>query len=358
MRPYILKNKYNFIYCLLWAAVAAVHFFLLSSLYRLPWVPALLDSLVFNILFAVIGLGIRYAAPFLDLKQRLWYELLTQHFTGIVLSILIWITLSNYLLQLFFPNDNIYLSFLNTTRSFRIVIGVFYYTLLNSLFYLMDIYNELQQKLQREAQLSAQLKEAELTMLRSQIRPHFLFNSLNSISALTMSNPARAQEMIIKLSEFMRYSLNFPGEAMSSLEKELSHVTLFLDIEKVRFGDKLFIIYNINPDCFKHPVPAMILQPIIENAVKHGIYESITDTGITINAHHVPPPYGAPHEAQPELSINITNDFDPEASPRKGTGTGLRNVEKRLETVYNRHNLMKTRILNNTYTVELIIPNS
>jgi len=128
-----------------------------------------------------------------------------------------------------------------------------------------EIFNfrELREKSEREERLRSLLKETELSMLRSQIRPHFLFNSLNSISSLTMTNPARAQEMVIKLSEFMRYSLSLSNAMMSSLEKDLYHAGLYLDIEKVRFGEKLVVEEDIDEKALKWQIPAMILQPVL-----------------------------------------------------------------------------------------------
>ena len=111
-------------------------------------------------------------------------------------------------------------------------------------------------------------------MLRSQINPHFLFNSLNSVSSLTITDPDKARMMVIKLSELMRYALSRKDEQPVTLQSELDNLRLYLDIEKVRFGDRLEIEEKIDPGCLRAMLPVMILQPLYENAIKHGVYES------------------------------------------------------------------------------------
>jgi two-component system LytT family sensor kinase len=213
-------------------------------------------------------------------------------------------------------------------------------------YYLLINFRDLKEKNQREAQLTNLLKEAELNMLRSQIRPHFLFNSLNSISALTMTNPEKAQEMVIKLSEFMRYSLNLPDTMISTLEKELYHVELYLDIEKVRFGDRLAFEKTIRDGSLEWHVPVMLLQPLIENSVKYGVYESAEPTLIRLDA-------GLDDEV---LEIRIGNTYDPGAKTRKGTGTGLKNIRARLLNLYGTSSLMKINQTGDYFEVVLRIP--
>jgi LytS/YehU family sensor histidine kinase len=213
-------------------------------------------------------------------------------------------------------------------------------------YYLIINFRELKEKSEREARLTSLLKETELNMLRSQIRPHFLFNSLNSISSLTMTDPTRAQQMVIKLSEFMRYSLSHSNAMMSTLEKDLYHADLYLDIEKVRFGDKLVVEKQIVQEALDSQIPAMILQPLLENSIKHGVYEASGKVVVRLQARI----YGN------TLEMIIGNDVDPEGKPRKGTGTGLRNVEARLLSHYGRRQLMSIDRSERYFQVTLKIP--
>jgi two-component system LytT family sensor kinase len=258
----------------------------------------------------------------------------------------VWMALSRFILNGIFSEDEAYKAFLNETTTFRVISGVLYYSIIVSIYYLIINFRELKVKMARESQLNDMVKDAELKMLRSQIRPHFLFNSLNSISSLTMSNPEKAQEMVVKLSEFMRYSLNYTEEKLISLDKEIYHIQLYLDIEKVRFGKKLVMSYHIPDKCKELKLPALILQPLIENTIKYGLYEATGEIKIKIEANC---------ETQ-FLFIKIGNDFDPDATPKKGTGTGLNNVQKRLETVYSAFDLMKINKQETYFEVEIKIP--
>jgi LytS/YehU family sensor histidine kinase len=261
-------------------------------------------------------------------------------------TIFAWMMTAYLILNSVFTENFFYHTFLKETMSFRIVTGVMFYALLVTVYYLLINFRELKEKSQREAQLTNLLKEAELNMLRSQIRPHFLFNSLNSISSLTMTNPDKAQEMVIKLSEFMRYSLNFPDTMKSTLEKELYHAELYLDIEKVRFGDRLLFEKVIQPESLQWIVPVMILQPLLENSVKYGVYESSETTKIGLETKM----------DEEVLEIRIGNTYDPEANIKKGTGTGLKNIRARLLNLYGTSSLMKISQDNNYFEVILRIP--
>jgi LytS/YehU family sensor histidine kinase len=183
-------------------------------------------------------------------------------------------------------------------------------------------------------------------MLRSQINPHFLFNSLNSVSSLTITNPDKARDMVIKLSDFMRYALSKKDEQPVSLRSELENLRLYLEIEKVRFGDRLSTEENIEEHCLDILMPVMILQPLYENAIKHGVYESTECVNITTNVKC----------RNGFLEIVISNNYDPATTPSKGTGTGLINVSRRLDLVYSKQASLKTTKENGIYTVTLFIP--
>lgn len=197
-----------------------------------------------------------------------------------------------------------------------------------------------------EADLKMRVREAELNMLKAQINPHFLFNALNSISLLTTRDPERAREMIIKLSDYLRYSLRYGEDSMITFREELDNMERYMDIEKIRFGKKLIYIKNISEKSLDKMVPNMILQPVLENAIKHGVYESIQPKHISIKSG----------VQDSELIIVIENEFDPENIPAKGAGIGLRNVTSRLQLLFNRSDLLNFRNYNGIFTVNITIP--
>lgn len=341
-----LKNHLELVYVILWVALSVIHFSLLYFGYGLKMVNALTDSLVFNLIFAVIGTGLWFMVRFSDLRTKSFTELALYHVSGAAVTLLAWMLTGYIILKAIFPGDLSYQAFLRTTLSVRILSGIMLYALLVTFYYLLIYFRELKEKSEREAQLTALLKEAELNMLRSQIRPHFLFNSLNSICSLTMTDPGKAREMVIKLSEFMRYSLNFPDTMMITLEKELYHAGLYLDIEKVRFGERLDFRKKIEPEALAWNVPVMILQPLLENSVKYGVYEASGKSTLRLDA--------AIENA--ELVIRVGNSYDPEAVTKKGTGTGLKNVRSRLLNLYGTATLMKINESADYFEVILRIP--
>jgi len=165
----------------------------------------------------------------------------------------------------------------------RILIGSLFYFLIVSLYYLYIYSVNTKQQLIKESELKALVNEAELRSLRFQINPHFIFNSLNSINALTLSEPSKAGEMTIKLSDYLRTTLAKNETQKNSLREELLAAKLYLEIEKIRFGNKIEYYESIHEACLDHPVPNMLLQPLFENAIKHGVYESIEPVPITLN---------------------------------------------------------------------------
>jgi sensor histidine kinase YesM len=341
-----LKSNSATLYLVPWVTLAVIHFLLLYALYEMDILSAALDSFVFNSIFALIGVGLWFMVRFSDLSSRKMNELVLYHLSGGAVTLLVWIGSGYFILKNILGNDPYYQAFLNNTLTFRIIFGVMVYALLVTIYYLLINFRELREKSRREAQLTGLLKEAELNMLRSQIRPHFLFNSLNSVSSLTMTDPAKAREMVIKLSEFMRYSFSISETALGPLEKELYHVELYLDIEKVRFGKRLALRKTVDPAALSWPVPVMILQPLIENAVKYGVYESSETTEILLEC-----------QATDELlEIKVGNPYDAEARGQRGTGTGLKNIRSRLQNHYGSESLLNISQDNGYFLVTVRIP--
>jgi len=344
---YNQRNKLKYVYGLLWVIVAVAHFFILHLSYSIRAEVAVLDSLLFNGLFALIGAGLWYMVRFTDLNRRKFIELAFYHLSGAAIVLMLWLGPSYGILKFSFADQD-YLNFLNQTLTIRIISGIFYYLGLVSIYYLLINFKELKGQKEKEERLTTLLQEAELNLLRSQIRPHFLFNSLNSISSLTMTDPEKAQEMVIQLSEFMRYSLNSPEQVMSTVEKELEHTQLYLEIEKVRFGNRLSIDKNIEQEAMHWKVPSMLLQPLLENAVKYGVYESLE--AITIKLSIFIEDNG--------LTINVGNPYDDQSQNPAGTGTGLKNIKARLSSIYNQFDLIQIRKSNNYFEVVLKIPHN
>jgi len=192
------------------------------------------------------------------------------------------------------------------------------------------------------------LRNAQLNALKSQINPHFLFNSLNSIASLTITNPEKAHQMIIALSDFMRYSLQKNMEEMVTLDTELQNISLYLSIEKIRFGEKLTYNFEIEETCKYHHLPNLILQPIFENAIKYGVYETSDSVEIKLRATKI----------ENGMNLLIVNNFDPEAVSSRGNGVGLMNVRERLRIIYGSSQLLAAKRNSNEFEVSIDLPNN
>jgi len=203
-----------------------------------------------------------------------------------------------------------------------------------------------QELIERKNEAEKLTKDAELSSLREKLQPHFLFNSLNSISALTLSKPQEARKMVQQLSDFLRGTIK-KNDDFTSLQLELDHLALYLEIEKVRFGNRLNTQILNDKASLQKMIPPMLLQPIVENAIKFGLYDTLESVTIQIEATF----------ENPYLKINITNPFDPEtAHPNKGTGFGLNSTQRRLALLYSRPDLLNTSTAENTFTTTILIP--
>lgn len=255
--------------------------------------------------------------------------------------------LTKFILSKLFSDDTAYLSLLEKADLVRFSIALL---LITCVALVRWIYNSvMQQQVGEERKSSAEklLREAELTGLRQQLQPHFLFNSLNSISALAGSKPEESRKMIQQLSEFLRGTLKKDDQQMRPLKDELAHLQLYLDIEKVRFGHRLKTEIYCDEKTANLLLPPLLLQPIMENAIKFGLYDTIGEITIKLNAK----------AESGNLEIEISNPYDQQtAQPRQGTGFGLSSVQRRLYLLFSRNDLLHIMSANNIFTTTVKIP--
>ncbi|RKD19084.1 hypothetical protein BCY91_13760 [Pelobium manganitolerans] len=198
----------------------------------------------------------------------------------------------------------------------------------------------------RKAETEKLTKDMELASLREKLQPHFLFNSLNSISSLILSQPTAARKMVHQLSDFLRGTLR-KDDALTDLKQELAHLNLYLEIERMRFGNRLNTEIKVDDEALALNLPPMLLQPLVENAIKFGLYDNLEAVKIQISASY----------KVPYLVVAISNPFDASTSHgNKGTGFGLASTARRLQLLYNRNDLLHTERQNQQFTATLKIP--
>jgi hypothetical protein len=198
----------------------------------------------------------------------------------------------------------------------------------------------------REAESRVLARDAELQVLRTQIDPHFLFNSLNSISALTSVDAAAARTMTLELAEFFRKTLALSARERIPLAEEMALCGHFLAIEKVRFGARLSTDIQVSESAQVALIPPMLLQPCVENAVKHGVRHLADGGTICLRAS----------TRERWLHVCIENPLDPDAAASLGTGTGLRNIERRLATLYGDQARVSWTRTAQKFSLDIVLP--
>ena len=340
-----LTNNYRLLgfYAIFWATIGIINIVLQVLWYNVPLTYSLLDTGTNYVLYPLLGSSIWYSIRYNSVEEVSVVRLIIFHFIAASILCGIWVYISYAIYQPFIRDNN---TFLKDGLPSKIFAGYIMYAIYLVFFYAVNYYQSLKEKIKKESEYKALIREAELQALKSQINPHFLFNSLNSISSLTVSNPEKAQEMVINLSTFMRYSLMHNEKEMVSFSRELENIKLYLSIEKVRFGKKLNAEFEIDAHCMDAEIPNMILQPIFENAIKYGVYETTDQVTIKTICNC---------EGN-FLKITILNDYDSSTIKRRGEGIGLRNIRKRMEIIYNNPDLMKVTDHKTSFEVQLIIP--
>ena len=348
MKHPVLEKRSRFIvWWLAWLLLAAGQSSLIYFAYGASAGAAVGDGFVSMILFGALGLAVWFPLRYMQ-KGRNPVVTATSNLvvTGII-TVVIWVLSARLMLRTIVTDKDAYEMFWSSTVILRIASGVLIYFLIILTYWLFISASRLAEKAATESKLEALVREAELKMLRSQINPHFLFNSLNSISSLTLTNPPGAREMIVKLSDFMRYSLSSRNDQPVTLRNEMESLRLYLEIEKVRFRERLVIKEDIEDECLAALLPGLLLQPLYENAVKHGVYES-TGT-VVINT--------VARKEEGNVIVSISNTVDPDSVvTRKGAGIGLKNVRTRLELFYGDEAVLEVTPKEESFTVTMKFP--
>lgn len=329
-----------------WAIISIVYSIILTTIlktYNLTDLEIIIDAAVNNIMLSgsclLIFNNMRFYLP---AHEKYWYVLTISLGLSAICS-----AFAYGVLWIIFSGDSHYMLSLKQTSGIHwgitfLLIGCM--AMMSLLWYTQE-----EQKTMNERKADAQrlAREAELFKLRQQLQPHFLFNSLNSISALTGSQPEKARHMIQQLSDFLRGTLKKDDQQWSTLDEEIQYLELYLDIEKVRFGHRLQTNIVFNEEVKRLKLPSLLLQPVVENAIKFGLYDTTGDVLITLEAT----------KENNYLKIAVQNPFDPETSqPLKGTGFGLSSIQRRLFLLFARNDLLIIKKDSTNFTTTILIP--
>ena len=345
LNPQTVSKRKIILACLVWwTLLILLEAYATVSTFDFEWTIALADAVNMNLLICTAGYitftSLRYYQP--NYKNAIYLFA-----WSVALAVLCTIGHRYMMSWNIFPQDDAYHEFLYASQIFRGLLIWFMISLMSVIAWIWSYVQEQRAGEKREQDTLKLAREAELASLRQQLQPHFLFNSLNSISALAGSRPEEARRMIQQLSDFLRGTIKKDDQQLVTLQEELKHLQLYLDIEKVRFGHRLRTEIEKSDEALFLMMPSLLLQPLVENAIKFGLYDTIGEITIRIITA----------KQDNQLVIRIENPFDPQTSqPKQGTGFGLNSVQRRLYLLYARNDLMTTHQIDTVFATEVKIP--
>lgn len=328
-----------FIWWLFWALVQTIVLHRLG----LNWDSAATDASVTAALLAIFCFNLvaifRYYQPG---KSNVFYRVI------LVVAMAVLNAVSfRWLMTHVFSEGATHIDFIERSMPIRFILAFLILTFVAFLSWMLNVLQEQKEQEKRRNETEQMVKEAELAKLRLQLQPHFLFNSLNSISALAGSKPQEARKMIQQLSDFLRGTLKKDDNKTVPLHEEIEHLNLYLEIEMVRFGHRLQVNMDLDKESLTLQIPPLLLQPIVENAIKFGLYGTTDDIIITVKTYL----------QDSYLFVQVTNPFDEgQQSSGKGTGFGLSSIKRRLSLLYARPDLLVTEEKENIFTSLIKIP--
>ena len=342
--PFLQKSIWTLLYIIWWILPVSIHSFVLWKAFNFSKNIAVIDATISFSILAIISLSLWFMARYTFNNSEHWRKNIVTHLWAMAIVFVIWISTS-YGIMILISSE--YSSIFEQTILWRILLFIPVYIITIFSYFLFTAIDKNKNQEAEQSKMEAMVRSAEFEALKNQINPHFLFNSLNSASSLTMIDPEKAQEMIINISDFFRFTLISSKQHFTTLESELEHALLYLEIEKVRFGARLSVAANLAPSMKDIKIPSLLLQPLVENAIKHGVYESSKMINIDFSFDDI----------GDKIKIRISNGIDSDNGiAKKGTSTGLKNVADRLELAYGQNDLIETSKTDDNFEVTLWIP--
>lgn len=347
MHPILSERRIFLLYLTAWLVAGGLLAALLNTT-GMPIIGAVVLAVPLTLVLSFMCLASYYLCRTFPLRRVNIARLLVIHAIAAALTSSVWISLGNTWVS--FVSEISFIGPLADSYSAQIpllfAIGATLFLLSSAIHYAIIAFGESREAERNAMELRLLAQEAELRALRSQINPHFLFNSLNSISALTTGDPAGARSMTLKLADFLRKTISLGSRRQVTLLEELELTRGFLAIEQIRFGPRLTIDESIHADTLPCIVPPLILQPLVENAIAHGIAQLVDGGTVSVAAERL----------GTRLKISIRNPVDPERKLHKGHGIGLQNVRNRLEALYQNEASLETHLDTSVFKAEVILP--
>lgn len=346
MHPFAARPRRFLLYLSVWLMPLA---FISSGLAAsgISWPEALVLMTPMCVVYSLVCLTPWYTCRFLPLRKASMSRIIGNHLAAAIIAGLLWASLGRGLAlgidAWIFPG---FAARVTPQAPLLLGSGVFLYSLAVAIHYAYFSVESAQDQARRAHAAAVLAREAELKALKAQINPHFLFNSLNSISALTAADPARARDMCLKLSDFLRTTLRMGEQQNIALGEELKLARTYLEVEQVRFGRRLRIEEDIDPAATRCIVPALIVQPLVENAVKHGIAGMVDGGAIRVS--------GGLDSGL--LRVIVENDYDLDTPAPRKSGLGLSNIRNRLAARFGDSARLDIHKTDSRFRAEIIMP--
>lgn len=348
MHPVLRSGKEILFAGLLWSPVT----FWVIILHRILTGSEYSDSALLIIPPMILELGIAvslwYICRSLRFEKGEIFNFISRHLVSLVLINSAWLLLTegySNILDSSMGTDKWNILFSDSIPLFAGV-GVSIYFISSLLYYLIIANDNIRAKEQEILQQQLFSSRSELAALKSTIHPHFLFNSLNLLRPLIDKTPEKANELITKLSEFLIYSFKYGSRHDSTVKDELEHIRNYLSIEKMRLGKRLCTEFDIDKKTLSAPVPPLILLPVIENSIKHGISQLLDGGLLSVKVK----------QGKENITIEIKNPFELPEKPLTGGGHGLSNLKKRIFLYYGNKGGLITEREENIFSIKLFIP--
>jgi signal transduction histidine kinase len=347
VHPILARGVRLALYLALWVLVGVLLAGLLAGQSGLGWLASLAVALPVTTAFSFVCLSAWYVSRGMPLATTGAGRIVTTAVTAALISSAGWVLIGRAWMALVAGRaavadpDAVWASLQPLLFGF----GVLLYLLSIAVSYLLAAFEASQEAERRGLQVQVLAREAELRSLRAQIDPHFLFNSLHSISALTAVDPQGARRMCLLLADFLRDSLALGSEERITVEREIALIERFLAIERIRFGDRLTVDVRAG-DAARCLIPPLLLQPLVENAVTHGIAHVVAGGTIKVTAER----------AGDSLRMAIENPCDPDRPRRAGAGVGLANVRARLHALHGAEAWLTAREEGESWLVQIVLP--
>ena len=344
--PFFDNRRLFIPYFTVWAMVIALQVYLLNTFLPLSRQEAVAVSLFVNLLFILLSLLSWYPVRAIYAAYTGTGALFTTWLFFILFLEAVWLSLSSLALPLFLPEELIPRQVFMNILPWQAAAGFFMAVITLSVYYLFLSEDKLKEKERQEVQLRALVRETELQLLKNQLNPHFLFNTLNNLGNLILRQPEEAREMLVRLSAYLRNVLAQEKEEFTTIRGELDQIRLYLALERIRFEERWDYRETVEEGYEEMILPVMILQPLFENAVRYAYYEGGGRSSIRFRCER----------GEGYAVVTLVNSYDPDAQVPEGQGIGLRNIRKRLALIYGRDDLLQIRRKEDTFEVRLWIP--